>query len=112
MSQTTVVHCMRDKFDVYIGRPNPKVRADSYKWGNPFRIGDECPTLDHVIRAYEIWFLFSMEAGSLRTDLPELKGKKLGCWCAPKGGIGYSDTKIICHGQLLAYLADHPEMCL
>lgn len=28
-----VVHCKRDKFDVYIGRPG--------KWGNPFTIGKD-----------------------------------------------------------------------
>ena len=29
-------------------------------------------------------------------QLPELKGKVLGCWCAPEG----------CHGDVLAELAD------
>lgn len=30
-SQTRVVHCKKERYDVYIGRPS--------KWGNPFEIG-------------------------------------------------------------------------
>lgn len=30
---TTVVHCKKQKYDIYIGRPG--------KWGNPFIIGKE-----------------------------------------------------------------------
>jgi hypothetical protein len=30
--------------------------------------------------------------------LPELRGRKLGCWCVP----------LPCHPQVIAELADHP----
>jgi len=30
-SKTRVVHCKKEQFNIYIGRPS--------KWGNPFKIG-------------------------------------------------------------------------
>lgn len=82
--KTRVVHCRRSKHDVYIGRPG--------KWGNPFRLG---PKDDRavVIARYRVWLL---DQPDLLADLHELKGKVLGCWCAPKA----------CHGDVLAELAD------
>jgi len=66
-----VVHCKREPFDVYIGRPS--------KWGNPFVVGVD-GSRDEVIEKYEEWILNQQE---LVAALPELRGKVLGCWCAP-----------------------------
>jgi hypothetical protein len=79
-----VVHCKREAYDVYIGRPS--------KWGNPFVIGKD-GTREQVIEKYGRW-LTSQTA--LMAALPELKGKTLGCWCAPH----------TCHGDVLAELAN------
>ena len=90
---TTIVHCKREEYDVYIGR--------SSKWGNPFKIGDHGDR-DEVIQKYEEWLLGTCEApkGERRPSLDELKrelkGKVLGCWCKPKP----------CHGDVLARLAN------
>ena len=46
MKKTTVVHCKREPYDVYIGRPGP--------WGNPFEIGTD-GTREEVIAKYEEW---------------------------------------------------------
>lgn len=81
---TTVVHCKKSPFDVYIGRPS--------KWGNPFTIGKDGDR-NAVICKYETWIKTQPE---LMAALPELKGKVLGCWCAPYA----------CHGHVLARLAD------
>jgi len=81
---TSVVHCKKDKFDVYIGRPS--------KWGNPFTIGID-GTRDEVIEKYKVWFLAQPE---LVAAVPELKGKVLGCWCKPQH----------CHGDFLAEQAN------
>ena len=81
---TRVVHCKKEPCDVYIGRPS--------KWGNPFIIGKDGDRLD-VIRKYADWI---MKQPYLLSCLPELKGKVLGCWCAPGR----------CHGDVLAKLAD------
>ncbi|RME81276.1 MAG: DUF4326 domain-containing protein [Caldilineae bacterium] len=82
--RTTVVHCKRDEYDVYIGRPS--------KWGNPFVVGRDGDR-ETVIQKYREWI---MEQDELLADLHELRGKRLGCWCAPKA----------CHGDVLAELAD------
>lgn len=81
-SPAKVVHCKRDAFDVYIGRPS--------KWGNPFVIGRD-GNRDAVIEKYRKWVLSQPD---LLRDLPELRGKVLGCWCKPKA----------CHGDVLVEL--------
>ncbi len=78
-----VVHCKRKFHDVYIGRPS--------KWGNPFLIGRD-GTREEVIEKYREWIQTQPQ---LLADLHELKGKVLGCWCAP----------LACHGDVLTELA-------
>lgn len=79
-----VVHCKRAKHDVYIGRPS--------KWGNPFQIGKDGDR-ETVIRKYREWVVTQPH---LMAALPELRGKVLGCWCAPQA----------CHGDVLVELAN------
>jgi len=79
-----VVHCKKEKYDVYIGRPS--------KWGNPFSIGKD-GSREEVIKKYEEW-ITNGEGKYLLNDLHELKGKILGCWCSPKP----------CHGDILLKL--------
>lgn len=80
----TVVHCMREPHNVYIGRPS--------KWGNPFVIGRDGDR-DTVIALYERYLL---STPSLKAALPQLTGRVLGCWCHPKS----------CHGDVLVRLAN------
>ena len=94
---TTVVHCKREKVDVYIGRPS--------KWGNPFSFKkDSIATFvvpkDEVLVRYAEWIKQQPE---LMEALPELKGKVLGGWCKPIKGF---QGKVLCHGQILAALAE------
>jgi len=74
-----VVHCKKEKYDVYIGRPSV--------WGNPFTIGQD-GTREEVIDKYREYLKSSPE---LLARLSELEGKVLGCWCAPQA----------CHGDVL-----------
>lgn len=83
MAHPLVVH-RRDAHDVYIGRPS--------KWGNPFVIGRD-GTREQVIAAYEMWIKTQPH---LMAALHELKGKRLGCFCAP----------LACHGEVLVRLAN------
>ena len=88
MSKTSsVVHCEKDRFDLYIGRPS--------KWGNPFIIGKD-GTRKEVIEKYKVWIL---DQPDLMSSLYELEGKVLGCWCKPNS----------CHGDVLADLANRPK---
>lgn len=80
-----VVHCKRDPYDVYIGRPGP--------YGNPFTIGKD-GNRDEVVEKYAAWVLTQTDL--LAIIRVELKDKVLGCWCAPK----------LCHGDILVELAN------
>lgn len=79
-----VVHCKKELYDVYIGRPS--------KWGNPFTIGKD-GTREEVVCKYREWLLRNEV---LSRDIRTLRGKTLGCWCAPKP----------CHGDVLMELAN------
>jgi hypothetical protein len=78
-----VVHCHGQRTPgpdyVYVGRPSC--------WGNPYHIGpdgDRAAVIDRY-RHY-LW-----RRKDLLARLPELTGKRLGCWCHPQP----------CHAQVL-----------
>ena len=81
---TCIVHCKKESYDIYIGRPS--------KWGNPFQIGKD-GTREEVIEKFKNWILTQP---NLLKDLHEIKGKTLGCWCKPKS----------CHGDVLVELIE------
>ena len=88
MKNARVVHCKRESYDVYIGRPS--------KWGNPFPIPkfyDRELDPDRILARYEAYLHTQPD---LMAALPELRGKVLGCWCAPKR----------CHGDILLRMAN------
>ena len=82
--KTLVVHCKKEPYDVYIGRPS--------KWGNPYEIGKDGSREDVIIK-YMDWLLTRPD---LLISIHELKGKVLGCWCKPNP----------CHGDILADIAN------
>jgi len=93
--KTKVVHCKKEPYDIYIGRPS--------KWGNPFtHIKDRTTKAEFIvedreasIKAHKEW-ITNGDGKYLLKDIHELRGKVLGCWCKPKS----------CHGDTLAELAD------
>jgi hypothetical protein len=90
--ETSVVHNLHDEFDVYIGRDMPEHGIRGSKWGNPFIILDESDgERERVIDAYRDWIVAQPD---LMGSLEELRGKRLGCWCAPRH----------CHGDVLVEL--------
>lgn len=90
-----VVHCKKDKFDVYIGRPS--------KWGNPFthRGGTAADIIvesrEEAIQCFKNYIMAT--PWLLEAAKAELKGKILGCWCSPQD----------CHGEVLAEIANSGE---
>ena len=84
MPHPLVVHLKRTPYQVRIDRAT--------KWGNPFIIGRDGTRADVIVK-YEQWLRQQPE---LMAALTELRGKTLGCWCAPQP----------CHGDVLARLAD------
>jgi len=94
--KSKVVHCKKEKYDVYIGRPT--------KWGNPYTHKQDGKTLakyivsdrDAAVDAYRE-YITNGEGKHLLNDLHELKGGKiLGCWCKPQA----------CHGDVLVELLE------
>lgn len=102
MNETRVVSIRSgEPYDVYIGRANWSRRLPRSMWMNPYRIGRH-GTRDEVIEKYRQHVL---SAPDLLGALTDLRGKVLACWCSPEGGITASDP-LVCHGQVLAELAD------
>ncbi len=102
--RTRVVHCLREPFDIYTGRSMaryPHLRATG--WGNPFRPARGERDASGAVQRYRAWI---MDQPQLLARLPELRGKTLGCWCAPLGGLTGDLDGHICHGEILAALAD------
>jgi len=82
MDLTRVVNIRKEEYDVFIGRPS--------KWGNPYVIGRD-GSREEVIEKYKEYLL---RQPRLLRDLPELKGKRIGCYCSP----------LPCHGDVLVLL--------
>jgi hypothetical protein len=80
-----VVHLKKEAYDVRIDRQTV--------WGNPFVIGKD-GTRKQVIEKYREWLLD--DPVMVRVAKLKLKGKVLGCWCAPKP----------CHGDVLLEIAN------
>jgi hypothetical protein len=103
MPHPLVVHFRRHPYDVFIGRTRRGNR-----WGNPFtdkagdtlaaaRVGSRAESIE----AYREWLQGIRTVPGLAPPtreeiVRELRGKVLGCWCAPKA----------CHGDVLASIAN------
>mgnify|MGYP000073592277 CR=1 FL=1 len=87
-SQTTVVNLKYEAFDVRIDRKT--------RWGNPFPMRSEADR-DRVCEEYRAWLWGEIKANRITLeDIADLRGKRLGCHCAPRR----------CHGDTLAAAAD------
>ena len=89
-----VVHCKKEKYDIYIGRPS--------EWGNPYShrasrvVKKNCETREQAIEYYKRYLWEEIKKGKISLEsLAELDGKTLGCWCSPKA----------CHGDILLQAA-------
>jgi len=86
--ETKVVNVKKDTYDVFIGRPSI--------FGNPFKMNNESERIE-VIDKYRKWLNGEMvgfrdsERQAILKELPNLKGKILGCFCYP----------LPCHGDVL-----------
>jgi hypothetical protein len=91
-----VVHVNEDRFDVYIGRPS--------KWGNPYshlagtKAHWRVASREEAVLMYARWL--KDNPGLIAEAKKELRGKVLGCWCAPQ----------LCHGEVLARVANEPRI--
>ena len=83
-----VVNLRTTRCDVRIDRKT--------RWGNPFVMGRD-GNRDDVCEKYRAWLWREINNGKISLeDLADLKGKTLGCHCAPER----------CHGETLSAAAD------
>jgi hypothetical protein len=91
---TTVVHCKKAPYDIYIGRPS--------KWGNPWSHKDrsvatyKVATVADAVEQFRAWVWLPMNANLRAEARKELRGKVLGCWC----------DRPPCHGWVWVAVAD------
>jgi hypothetical protein len=98
---TNLKQWIMDPNNVYIGR-GKIVFVDSARFPpedsvfcNPFKIGKD-GTREQVIQKYEEYVKHKIDTDpEFARAVRDLKGKTLGCWCAPEP----------CHGHVLAKLA-------
>lgn len=76
-----VVHCKKESFDVYIGRPG--------EFGNPFKVGPH-GFIEQVLEKFEAYARECLM--ELIAELPA--NTVLGCWCSPGP----------CHGDIIIKL--------
>lgn len=86
---TRVVNIYVDEHDLYIGRPS---KHHAGPFGNPFVIGRD-GTREEVVLKYKryLW-----DTPALLRWLPSMRGKRLGCYCAP----------MACHGDVIKACLD------
>ena len=90
--RTRRVHCLREPYDVYIGRGRGGI------WGNPFSHESESlahfkvETRDEACDKHLAWLVAQ---GELMKQLPALEGRALGCFC---------EAHERCHGDNLIRL--------
>jgi hypothetical protein len=85
-----VVHCKKEGYTVYIGRPG--------KWGNPFSHRNDTQakhvveTREEAIEKYILYGTEMMVTGKWDVDeVIALEDEILGCWCKPQA----------CHGDAI-----------
>ena len=88
-------------YDIYIGRgPGGKLSDELGSpgyWGNPIKLEKDTPLeRKRVILKYWAWLTTTDDGLERLMHVYMLKGKKLGCWCAPD----------LCHGHVLSLLAN------
>lgn len=88
-----VVHCKKEPFDIYIGRPSIFGNPFSHKKGTQAQV--VVGTRQEAIEKYHQWIKGQIKVPGLTPptveQILELKDKILGCWCSPQA----------CHGDVL-----------
>lgn len=90
-----VVHCKKEPYDVYIGRPGPYGNWYTHL-GTDTSAKVRVATREEAISRYEadLREMIVVDPKFMDEYLKPIAGKTLGCWCAPKP----------CHGDVLIKL--------
>lgn len=86
---------MEDENNIYIGRSG-RVKIDDYIfgykqsiWHNPYKI--ENNDREDCLRKYKRYIIKKIYEEKMYSELENLEGKCLGCWCCPE----------LCHGDII-----------
>lgn len=101
--ETKVVNIKQEQCEVYIGRSS----KDELHFGNPFShkstdLAYKVNTLEDSIQEFVNWLqdddtdIEPERRKWILENIPNLKGKRLGCFCKPS----------VCHGDILAALTE------
>lgn len=100
MALTTVVNMKTDDFDVYIGRPG---KGQTGPFGNPFRaeqFGGGTAGRKTAVAKFANYFQLRMRTDKeYAAEVALLKGRRLGCFCAP----------LLCHGTVISHYLNYGE---
>jgi hypothetical protein len=93
---TTIVHCKKDKYDIYIGRGSI--------YGNPYtHIKNRDTKAEFIVEtrkdAIEKYKEYLLNNPELLEQIKKLKNKTLGCFCKPKS----------CHGDIIKEILDSKD---
>lgn len=101
---TIVVNIRLEPYDVYVGR---RGHGHDGIFGNPFRPGED--DRETCLERFKRYFLDRLDSDqAFWRRVCELRGKRLGCFCAGKGGLPAEadPLKAECHGQIIAAWCD------
>jgi hypothetical protein len=87
--KTTVVNLRRAEFDAYVGRPRPGWPSE---FGNPSRLSAEKDRVQAIAEFREYFYKRLDSDPIFKRKVIALRGKRLGCFCAPKP----------CHADVIA----------
>jgi len=90
-----VVHCKKERYDVYIGRPSILGNPFSHLEGTHAAV--LVRTREEAIERFREYATKRMKTDpEFAAAIRACKGQVLGCWCAPKS----------CHGTVILELAE------
>ncbi len=97
-ARTTVIHVhdmQPEEGDIYIGRAVSRRRLKASPFANPFKLGKDGDRPEIMAKYRE----YIQTRPDLLARLPELRGHRLACWCAPEA----------CHGDILVELIEQGD---
>lgn len=103
---TRIVHCQKEKYDVYIGRANSRKRLTKSIFSNPYVIGKD-GTRREVLDKYRAHAEEMVKRSPMfALGVRNLHGKTIACWClqTPVETIRPREEQE-CHGEILAEIA-------
>ena len=89
--RTEIVNLKYEPCDIKIDRTS--------RWGNPYKISNTLSRAQ-AISLYKQYIIGEILEGNIaRDDILAMRGKRLGCWCAP----------LPCHGDVLVQLLESTD---